>query len=147
MRVFLGRGCAIPGTSGVALPPCSWLCLRPWRLASPCIQRSARNMTLSVCWPLFLGPLPCAPATAVLSAFAIQLVAQGVPPVPVVMMMAFPGVLTGLIQILICFLGIGKLIKDLPYPLVSGYPSGVGLIIIGGQLPKGQPEATGWKFC
>lgn len=146
MRAFLGRGCAIQRTSGMALPPCSWLCLRPWLLASPCIQRSARNTPLSVCWPLFLGPLLCTPAAAVLSAFAIQLVAQGVPPVPVVLMMASPGVLTGLIQLLIGFLGIGNLIKYLPYPVVSGYSSGVVLIIIGGQLPKfaGAPAGSYW---
>ena len=81
-----------------------------------------------------------------LSAFVIQLVAQGVPPVPVVLMMASPGVLTGLIRLLIGFLGIGKLIKYIPYPLVSGYLSGVGLIIIGRQLPKfaGAPAGSYW---
>ena len=79
---------------------------------------------------------PCAPAAAVLSAFAIQLVAQGVQPVPIVLMMTVLGILTGLIQILIGFLGIGRLIKYIPYPVVSGYLSGVGLIIIGSQLPK-----------
>jgi len=89
---------------------------------------------------------PCAPAAAVLSAFAIQLVAQGVQPVPVVLMMTVLGILTGLIQILIGFLGIGKLIKYIPYPVVSGYLSGVGLIIIGSQLPKfaGAPAGTYW---
>jgi len=89
---------------------------------------------------------PCAPAAAVLSAFAIQFVAQGVPPVPVVLMMTVLGILTGLIQILIGFLGIGKLIKYIPYPVVSGYLSGVGLIIIGSQLPKfaGAPAGSFW---
>jgi len=61
---------------------------------------------------------PCAPAAAVLSAFASQLVAQGVPPVSVVLMMSVLDILTGQIQILIGFLGIGKLIKYIPYPLV-----------------------------
>src|ERR1035437_5719338 len=89
---------------------------------------------------------PCAPAAAVLSAFAIQLVAQGVQPVPVVLMMTVLGILTGLIQILIGFLGVGKLIKYIPYPVVSGYLSGVGLIIIGSQLPKfsGAPVGITW---
>ena len=71
-----------------------------------------------------------------LSAFAFQLVAQGVPPVPVVLMITVLGILNGLIQILIGFLGIGTLIKYIPYPVVSGYLSGVGLIIIGSQLLK-----------
>ena len=89
---------------------------------------------------------PCAPAAAVLSAFAIQLVAQGVEPVPVVLMMTVLGILTGLIQILIGFLGVGRLIKYIPYPVVSGYLSGVGLIIIGSQLPKfaGAPSGLSW---
>ena len=89
---------------------------------------------------------PCAPAAAVLSAFAIHLVSLGVQPVTVVLMITVLGILTGLIQILIGFLGIGKLIKYIPYPVVSGYLSGVGLIIIGSQLPKfaGAPAGTSW---
>ncbi len=89
---------------------------------------------------------PCAPAAAVLSAFAIQLVSQGVQPVAVVLMMTVLGILTGLIQILIGFLGVGMLIKYIPYPVVSGYLSGVGLIIIGSQVPKfaGAPAGAYW---
>jgi len=89
---------------------------------------------------------PCAPAAAVLSAFAIELVHQGVPPVTIVLMVTVLGILTGLIQMLIGFLGIGKLIKYIPYPVVSGYLSGVGLIIIGSQLPifAGAPAGTRW---
>ena len=89
---------------------------------------------------------PCAPAAAVLSAFAIQSVGQGATPVSIVLMMTVLGILTGLIQMLIGFVGIGKLIKYIPYPVVSGYLSGVGLIIIGSQLPKfaGAPDGTIW---
>ena len=38
--------------------------------------------------------------------------------------------------------GVGRLIKYMPYPVVSGYLSGVGLIIIASQVPKflGLPE-------
>lgn len=89
---------------------------------------------------------PCAPAAAVLSAFAIELVHQGVTPVTIVLMMTVLGILTGLIQVLIGFLGVGKLIKYIPYPVVSGYLSGVGLIIIGSQIPKfaGAPPGSYW---
>ena len=89
---------------------------------------------------------PCAPAAAVLSAFAIQLVAQGVEPMPIVLMMTVLGILTGAIQMSIGFLGVGKLIKYIPYPVVSGYLSGVGLIIIGSQLPRfaGVPAGVSW---
>lgn len=89
---------------------------------------------------------PCAPAAAVLSAFAIELVQQGVIPTTIVLMMTVLGILTGLIQILIGFLGVGKLIKYIPYPVVSGYLSAVGLIIIGSQIPKfaGVPAGSPW---
>lgn len=89
---------------------------------------------------------PCAPAAAVLSAFAIELVGQGVAPEGIVLLMAVLGILTGLIQIFIGFMGVGKLIRYIPYPVVSGYLSGVGLIIVGSQIPKfaGAPAGSWW---
>ena len=89
---------------------------------------------------------PCAPAAAVLSAFAIEMVHQGVAPGSIVLMLTVLGILTGLIQILIGFLGVGRLIKYIPYPVVSGYLSGVGLILIGSQIPKfaGAPAGSFW---
>ncbi len=89
---------------------------------------------------------PCAPAAAVLTAFAMQLVTQGVEPFAIVLMMTVLGILTGLLQMLIGFLGVGKLIKYIPYPVVSGYLSGVGLIIIGGQLPTFAAAPTGSRW-
>jgi len=79
---------------------------------------------------------PCAPAAAVLSAFAIELTAQGVSPSSIVLLLILLGMLAGIIQLLLGFIGIGRLIKYIPYPVVSGYMSGVGLIIIGSQIPK-----------
>ncbi|OGT20003.1 MAG: cyclic nucleotide-binding protein, partial [Gallionellales bacterium RIFOXYD12_FULL_53_10] len=89
---------------------------------------------------------PCAPAAAVLSAFAIELVNQGVAPASIVLMLTVLGILTGLIQILIGFLGVGRLIRYIPYTVVSGYLSGVGLIIIGSQIPRfvGTSANTVW---
>ena len=89
---------------------------------------------------------PCAPAAAVLSAFAIEQVASGVPAVAIVLMMTVLGILTGLTQVLIGFLGVGRLIRYIPYPVMSGYLSGVGLIIIGSQIPKfaGAPAGSAW---
>jgi len=89
---------------------------------------------------------PCAPAAAVLSAFAIQLVQQGLAPGVIVLLLTVLGILAGLMQILIGFLGVGKLIKYIPYPVVSGYLTGVGLIIIGSQLTlfAGAPVGTRW---
>lgn len=89
---------------------------------------------------------PCAPAAAVLSAFAIELVGHGVAPGTIVLLLIMLGVLAGAIQMLLGFVGIGRLIKYIPYPVVSGYLSGVGLIIIGSQIPKfaGAPGDAHW---
>jgi sulfate permease, SulP family len=89
---------------------------------------------------------PCAPAAAVLSAFAIELTSQGVAPEVIVLLLILLGVLAGIVQLLLGFIGIGGLIKYIPYPVVSGYLSGVGLIIIGSQIPKfvGTGTETGW---
>ncbi len=79
---------------------------------------------------------PCAPAAAVLSAFAIELVQHGVAPPFVVLMLTALGLVAGLLQLFLGFMGIGSLIKYIPFPVVSGYLTGVGLIIIGSQIPK-----------
>lgn len=79
---------------------------------------------------------PCAPAAAVLSAFAIELTRQGVAPATIVLLLILLGMLAGVLQLLLGFIGVGRLIKYIPYPVVSGYLSGVGLIIIGSQIPK-----------
>jgi SulP family sulfate permease len=89
---------------------------------------------------------PCAPAAAVLSAFAIELVKQGASPSTIVLLLSVLGILTGLLQMLIGFLGVGRMIKYIPYTVVSGYLSGVGLIIIGSQIAGfvGAAPGTAW---
>ncbi|HPT48838.1 MAG TPA: SulP family inorganic anion transporter [Accumulibacter sp.] len=89
---------------------------------------------------------PCAPAAAVLSAFAIELVQHGVAPASIVLMLTAVGLVSGLVQLMLGFMGIGSLIKYIPFPVVSGYLTGVGLIIIGSQIPKflGVPSGTTW---
>ena len=89
---------------------------------------------------------PCAPAAAVLSAFAIELVHEGVPEGNIVLMLLMLGILAGGFQVLFGFVGIGRLIKYIPYPVVSGYLTGVGLIIIGSQISKlvGAASGTPW---
>ena len=79
---------------------------------------------------------PCAPAAAVLSALAISFTQQGISSQSVLLMLVLIGLLAGLIQIVFGVLGIGRLIRFIPFPVVSGYLSGVGLIIIGSQIPK-----------
>lgn len=87
---------------------------------------------------------PCAPAAAVMSALAIELAQQGVAPESVLLMLTVVGLITGVLQVALGTVGLGRLIKYMPYPVVSGYLSGVGLIIISSQVPKflGMPRGT-----
>ena len=87
---------------------------------------------------------PCAPAAAVLAAFALQWSQHDVAPQMVVLMMILMGLACGGLQVLFGVIGIGRLIKYMPYPVVSGYLSGVGLIIILSQVPKflGAPQGA-----
>ncbi|MFA4968094.1 MAG: SulP family inorganic anion transporter [Sulfuritalea sp.] len=79
---------------------------------------------------------PCAPAAAVVSAFAIEAMASGTPIDTTLLLLTLLGLLAGLMQVLFGVLRLGRLIKYMPYTVVSGYLSGVGLIIIGSQVPK-----------
>jgi sulfate permease, SulP family len=87
---------------------------------------------------------PCAPAAAVMSAFAIEFMHNGGKPGSALLLMLLLGLLAGLLQILFGTVRLGQLIKYMPYPVVSGYLSGVGLIIIGSQVPifLGAPKGT-----
>lgn len=86
---------------------------------------------------------PCAPAAAVLSAFAIEKVSSGVPAESVMLMLVLVSLTAGLLQIGFGLARLGNLIKYMPYPVVSGYLSGVGLYIIAAQTPKmlGAPKS------
>ena len=80
---------------------------------------------------------PCAPAAAVMSALAVQLVAGGQFTVErVIVLLALTALLSSLFQILYGLVRAGRLIKFIPYQVVSGYLSGVAVIIALGQLPK-----------
>ena len=79
---------------------------------------------------------PSAPAAAVLAALATSFTQQGGEAPVILIQLGIIGLVAGGLQIGLGIAGIGRLIKFIPYPVVSGYLSGVGLIIIGGQLPK-----------
>ncbi|HEX8964613.1 MAG TPA: SulP family inorganic anion transporter [Rhodocyclaceae bacterium] len=87
---------------------------------------------------------PCAPAAAVLAAFAVERLQGGTADASVVMLLTVLGFAAGSLQVIFGSVGLGKLIKYMPYPVVSGYLSGVGLYIIVGQVPKflGAPTGT-----
>jgi len=88
---------------------------------------------------------PCAPAAAVLSALAITLMHQGMSATACLLTLMLISLLTGILQVALGLAGIGSLIKFIPYPVVSGYLSGVGLTIIASQIPwySGRPKTSG----
>ena len=89
---------------------------------------------------------PCAPAAAVLSALAIELLQQGVTLESVLLLLSVIGLICGVLQVLLGLVGLGRLIKYMPYPVVSGYLTGVGLIIIASQVPKFLGVSSGAHF-
>lgn len=91
---------------------------------------------------------PCAPAAAVLAAFAIELMHNGGSVASAILLLSLLALLAGLMQIFFGAAGLGQLIKYMPYPVVSGYLSGVGLVIIASQIPKflgANKEALFWQ--
>ena len=87
---------------------------------------------------------PCAPAAAILSGLAITLVSTGMDINLIPALLALTALFSSFLQVMYGLLKGGRLIKYIPYPVVSGYLSGVGLIIAIGQTPKllGLPEDT-----
>ncbi len=83
---------------------------------------------------------PCAPAAAVLAALVSEKLrgapGAGVAPERILALLVLVALLSALLQLLYGFVGGGRLIKYIPYPVVSGYLSAVGVIIFLGQLPK-----------
>ncbi len=93
---------------------------------------------------------PSAPAAAVLAALVIELLrGQGVADnpaaaTPLVGWLALVTLMCGLLQCGFGLLGGGRLIKYLPYPVTSGYLSGVGVLIFLSQVPNffGWPQGV-----
>jgi sulfate permease, SulP family len=83
---------------------------------------------------------PCAPAAAVLAALTAELAAENgaagsSDAAVVLLLLMLTGLVAGAIQLVFGLLGGGKLIKYIPFPVVSGYLSGVGVLIFLKQLP------------
>jgi SulP family sulfate permease len=83
---------------------------------------------------------PCAPAAAVLSALVAGLLSGGqgmrLSPDAILPLLAGTALFSALLQVVYGAAGGGRLIKFIPYPVVSGYLSGVGVLIALGQVPK-----------
>jgi SulP family sulfate permease len=72
--------------------------------------------------------------------------AQGTEPALVLLTLFLVAACSSLVQILFGVMRLGQLIRYMPFPVVSGYLSGVGLIIVSSQLPKllGAPKEMNW---
>lgn len=91
--------------------------------------------------PLFGGAprlisAPSAPVAAVLSALVTSYVGLNYPLEKIFLLLILITIFCGLIQIALGTLRVGELIRYIPFPVVSGFLSGVGLIIIFSQIPK-----------
>lgn len=104
-------------------------------------------IALGLLAPLFGGAPrlvtgPCAPAAAVMGALAAELIAgtRGsaghVPPGQTALFLVLVAFMSGALQILYGSIGGGRLIKYIPYPVVSGYLSAVGVKIFLSQVPN-----------
>ena len=82
---------------------------------------------------------PCAPAGAVLASLAGGLLASpggSMTPEHIIALLLLLALMSGGLQLLYGLAGGGRLIKYIPYPVVSGYLSAVGSLIFISQLPK-----------
>ncbi|OGS01757.1 MAG: cyclic nucleotide-binding protein [Elusimicrobia bacterium RIFCSPLOWO2_12_FULL_59_9] len=112
--------------------------LGPGSAASGAMAGILGACVLGLVAPVFGGAprlisAPCAPAAAVLSALAVVLTQQGAANIP--LLLALTAALAGTLQIFFGLIGGGRLIKYIPYPVVTGYMSGVALLIFLSQLP------------
>ena len=94
---------------------------------------------------------PSGPAAAVLAALVVELLGHSTPeaghayaPATIVLLLALLALIAGGLQVLFGLVGGGRIIKYIPYPVVAGYLSGVGVIIFLGQVPRllGLPKST-----
>ncbi len=105
------------------------------------------TIAIGIVAPIFGGTprlisAPCAPAAAVLSALVLEL--DALQPDHILLLLTLVALLAGGLQFLFGTIGGGRLIKYIPYPVVAGYLSGVGVLIFLSQVPKlfGLPKDT-----
>ena len=89
---------------------------------------------------------PCAPAAAVMGALTLHLASDpGRDPASILLLLSLAALISGALQIVYGVVGGGTLIKYIPYPVVTGYLSGVAIVIFLKQLPSflGLPKGIG----
>ena len=80
---------------------------------------------------------PCAPAAAVLSGLAAHLALGGAAdPGKMAVVLALTALVSALLQVAYGALRFGRMIKFIPYQVVTGYLSGVAVIIAAAQIPR-----------
>jgi SulP family sulfate permease len=90
---------------------------------------------------------PCAPAVAVLSGFAVhEAAAHPGDGARVMVLLTLVGLVSAGLQLALGLVKAGTIIKYIPYPVVTGYLSGVGVVIFGKQLPTVLGLASGTKL-
>ncbi len=89
---------------------------------------------------------PSAPAAAVMAAFATELSRGDTPPGSALLLLTLVALMCGVLQVGFGAARLGRLIKYMPYPVVSGYLTGVGVVIIIGQIPKFLGVPKGLSF-
>ncbi|MCU0241595.1 MAG: SulP family inorganic anion transporter [Vicinamibacteria bacterium] len=102
-------------------------------------------IVIGIVAPLFGGTprlisAPCGPAAAVLAALALDLAQSHAgttrTPETIILLLTLLTLFTGVLQIVFGLVGGGRLIKYIPYPVVAGYLSSVGVLIFISQVPK-----------
>ncbi len=79
---------------------------------------------------------PCAPAAAVMAALTLELTRDpNREPASILLLLSLAALISGSLQVLYGVLGGGTLIKYIPYPVVTGYLSGVAVVIFLKQVP------------
>ena len=89
---------------------------------------------------------PSAPAAAVMAAYAVELARGGIAPGAALLSLTLIGLFCGVLQLAFGIARLGRLIKYMPYPVVSGFMTGVGLVIVVGQVPKFLGVPKGLSF-
>jgi SulP family sulfate permease len=113
-------------------------------------------ITMGIISPLMGGTpglisSPCAPSAAFLAGLLGESWLRGMAksnPEAVILVIGMTVFFAGIFQVFFSLLGGGKIIKYIPYPVVTGYLSSVGIIIFIGQFPRLtglDPDLTLWQ--
>lgn len=127
--------------SAVAFGLIIYSVLGPEYVAQGALAGIIGTIVIGVIAPLFGGAprlisAPCAPAAAVLAALVADLLSHGVASDKAMVLLILVALLSGSLQFVFGIIRGGRLIKYIPYPVVAGYLSGVGVLIFLSQVPK-----------